>query len=147
MTCSFQGSTCFMDCAGCPHDQSGPRAELVGGLMAERDAAQSRALAAEERVKRMEVELLGVLGAAESLLSPDSSTVDIERLRTRVNEARAALAASETPGAATADRDGICPRCEGCHRWACGTAACADFKPKAALAASEAEAPAREPKP
>ena len=60
------------------------------------DAASSRVLAAEERCRRMEVELRGVLGAAESLLSPDSSAVDVERLRERVGEARAALAAGES---------------------------------------------------
>ena len=53
-------------------------------------AAEQRASAAEARVKRLEVELAGVCGAAESLLSPDSSAVDIERLRERVGEARAA---------------------------------------------------------
>ena len=70
---------------------------------------ESRALAAEERAKRLEVELRGVLGAAESLLSPDSSAVDIERLRQRVSEARADFAAGES-NEGTVE----CKRCRGC---------------------------------
>lgn len=58
--------------------------------------AMERAAAAEQRAKRLEVELAGVCGAAESLLSQDSSAVDVERLRVRVREARAALAASDS---------------------------------------------------